>query len=104
VNTRNPAWEFNNNTGRPITVADPSNGPGTYDDGRKFGDDAEAHEFGQRRESKIHDGPGPWTYRPENADGVVKPRNPAWELKNSTGRPNTITDPNNGPGTYDDGR
>jgi len=63
-----------------------------------------SHEFGQRRETKIPDGPGPWTYRPENADGIVNPRNPAWELKNNTGRPDEIANPNNGPGTYDDGR
>jgi len=30
---------------------------------------------------KIPDGPGPWTYRPENADGIVNPRHPAWDLK-----------------------
>jgi hypothetical protein len=34
VNNRSPAWQWQNNTGRPEIAANPNNGPGTYDDNR----------------------------------------------------------------------
>ena len=54
--------EWKNNTGRIEIVIDPNGGPGTYDDGRNFGDDVKVQEFGIRREEKIPLGPGPGHY------------------------------------------
>ena len=65
VHLHNPAWEFNKQTGRKDAVADPSRGPGTYDDHYKFGDDSKAQEFGVRRDDKTPLGPGPGEYRHE---------------------------------------
>ena len=99
---RNAAWDFKLTTGRQEIIADPNRGPGTYEDGYKFGDDSRAHDFGIRRELIIPDGPGPGEYRHEQADGIVRWRNPAWDWRNNTGRLNSVTDPSRGPGTYDD--
>ena len=104
VNNRNPAYDFGNNQGRVQPVVDPSNGPGTYDNGRKFGDNAESHVFGSKREHRIPDGPGPGYYLHERADDLVEKRNPAYDFGSYQGRPTTFADPSNGPGTYDDGR
>jgi hypothetical protein len=49
----NYALEWKNNTGRIDTVIDPNGGPGTYDDGRNFGDTVKVLSFGIRREEKI---------------------------------------------------
>ena len=46
-------------------------------------------------------GPGPGQYQHENADGVVKQRNPAYDFKNNTGRKEIVPEPNGGPGSYD---
>ena len=58
----NVGLEWKNNTGRIDNQIDPNRGPGSYDDGRNFGDDAKVQAFGIRREEKIPLGPGPGHY------------------------------------------
>jgi hypothetical protein len=40
-------------------------GPGSYDFGKKFGEDVKTFEFGQRRESPVAENPGPGDYEPK---------------------------------------
>jgi len=102
VKQLNPAWDFKNTVGRIEAHCDPSGGPGTYNDPYKFGDDSRAQEFGVRREERIPLGPGPGQYKHEDADGITRQRNAAWDFRNQTGRKDAVADPTRGPGTYDD--
>ena len=49
----NIGLEWKNNTGHIDNQIDPIRGPGSYDDGRKFGVDVKVQAFGIRREEKI---------------------------------------------------
>ena len=62
ANNTNPKWIWQNITGRKDTIIGVEGGPGTYEEHRKFGDNAKVHEFGQRREERSPDGPGPGHY------------------------------------------
>jgi poly(3-hydroxybutyrate) depolymerase len=104
VNDRAPAWEWHKNQGRPEPAIDPSNGPGTTIDNRKFGDDAHNMTIGLRRDAQIPTTPGPGHFSHEKADGLVNDRAPAWEWHKNQGRPEPAIDPSNGPGTTIDNR
>jgi hypothetical protein len=104
TNPTGPVISFKDSPERPNQEINPNNGPGTYDDGRKFGDDSESHQFGVRREILIPAGPGPADYFPERSIKLTNPTAPIVNFRDSPERPNPVVNPNNGPGTYDDGR
>jgi hypothetical protein len=104
TNPTPPIVNFKDSPERPNIAVNPNNGPGTYDDGRKFGDDAEWHRIGVRREIPIPAGPGPADYFPDPSIKLTNPTAPVVNFKDSPERPNPLVNPNNGPGTYDDGR
>jgi hypothetical protein len=60
--------------------------------------------IGVRREKRVPITPGPGEYRPEEADGLTKPRAPEYEWHKNLGRPESIVDPDNGPGHIVDNR
>jgi hypothetical protein len=104
TNPTAPEHNFKDRPERPNPNINPNNGPGTYDDGRKFGDDAESHIIGLRRNILIPEGPGPADYFPDRSIKITNPTAPVINFKDSPERPNPVVNPNNGPGTYDDGR
>jgi len=56
--------------------------------------------IGIRRINKDTLSPGPGHYSPERGDGITKQNSRATDFNRSVGRPQSLVDPNNGPGSY----
>jgi hypothetical protein len=104
TNPTAPVHNFRDRPERPNPNVNPNNGPGSYNDGRTFGDDTEWHRIGVRRESPIPSGPGPADYHPDGSIKLTNPTAPAHNFRDRPERPNPNINPNNGPGSYNDGR
>jgi hypothetical protein len=104
MNNSNPKWDMRNQTSRKEAIKDPEGGPGTYEERRNWDDNARVHEFGQRREQPIPNGPGPGTYDEHVTKMMENNSNPKWDMRNQTGRQDAIGDPEGGPGTYEERR
>merc|ERR1740117_1301334 len=104
IKNSNPQWNWQNQTGRREAVKDPEGGPGTYDEHRRFNDNARVEEFGQKREIKIDQIPGPCDYDHHVPSEMNKNSNPQWKWENQTGRREPVVNPEGGPGTYEEHR
>ena len=93
---------MNNKTGRREPVVNPDGGPGTYEENRRFNDNARVEEFGQKREIKIDQTPGPCDYDHHHPHEMIRNSNPQWKWENKTGRREAFKDTEGGPGTYDE--
>ena len=103
-NNSNPKWDWKGQTERKQPTADPEGGPGTYDEHRRFDDNARVQEFGQRRDYPTDSNPGPGSYEHHLGTEMRNNANPKWDWKGQTERIAPKTDPEGGPGTYDEHR
>ena len=104
INNSNPKWDWRNQTERREPPQNPDGGPGTYDERRRFDDNARVEEFGQKREIKIDQTPGPCDYEHHVPKDMINNSNPKWDWKNQTDRREPVQNPEGGPGTYEEHR
>jgi hypothetical protein len=74
-------------------------GPGRYDAGKNFGEDVKSFEFGQKREPKVVETPGPGHYQPKEEMTKDKVTGVLIAPERPSDHPAPVSDPI-GPGAY----
>ena len=105
---RNPEVKFAPPSSKTVVNSNPAQhhiGPGAYDDGKKFGDDAKTFKIREpSREKPADPNGGPGQYNPN--DSPTKYRNPEIDFGKQSDKPRGIpvVESNVGPGAYHDNK